>query len=195
MLYPELNQAIVQYVLEQFDAGILPRQILITLHIAGHRDIQLTTIEEYLHQNGRKLSSSDLPHTNVCELSTSRVAMSDTDQFGLNTTHTQKTPTNPRVKQAAHRDWDAKADKFVTNATHHGQHASQIVQTLEQKGYTITETMYRDILRKQAVQKDVLCGNNVCARFQHRELYWLTIPSQLRVLRKRNTSPQRPWSA
>lgn len=133
-----------------------------TLYKVGNRDVQLTAIEECLHQNGRKLLPDEPPKTTVCELPTSRVALSNTSQIGLNTTQTQETPTKPLVKQVANRDWDAKADELVMNATCHGQQASHIVKTLTQKGYTATETIFMDIARKQGGQKYVSPKTTVC---------------------------------
>lgn len=64
-----MHPATLQYVLRQFDAGIQPCEIMNTLHIAGHKGIHLSMIEECLQNSGRQLKSHNPPTNPVCEIS------------------------------------------------------------------------------------------------------------------------------
>lgn len=175
MSSPGLHQGAAKYVLESFDAGTKPLEILNKLRIAGHQGMQLTTIEECLQKNGRKFTPHKPPNNTVRRQFAQRVALANTSQSN----------SNSLVKLAARRDWDAKADTLVMDAHRAGQTVSEIAKTLMQRSYTATVAIVVDSMRRQGgqngvgVQKEVRVQKKVEVQKEVRVQKWLGVQNEL----------------
>lgn len=130
MTFPLLSAQNAIYVLDQFDAGVSPQQILAALHAAGYIGMEYYTIEEYLHQNGH-ITYQKQPTNIIHGQSLLRVERASTSSHNVNITLTS---TESRAVQAPLLSWNTQADTFALSAHKAGQTVPQISAQLCQNG-------------------------------------------------------------
>lgn len=166
-----LSKGNIQHVLNRFDAGVLPRQILNDLQCSGFFSrLKLSTLEQCLVENGRQMRNnqpSDAAQGDQ-SLSASRASTppapanqgaSGPDPAAA-TEEARQVPANPVVQTCttgalADRSptisWTAQAEKFTMSAHRVGQTPAEICATLRRSGYNITGTEVVASLKRQGV--------------------------------------------
>lgn len=165
MSHSQLSEENIDYVLDEFDAGVELNLILNELHVAGYVGVTITAIQECLQLYGR-IASLNQPIVAARGQSAQSAAPANAFQQNPNNpddsrTHDPLTPPealevpalrwNSPVEQASSFSWDAEADEFAKGAHSRGLTVPEIAASLCRNGYSASTAQVVASLNGQGV--------------------------------------------
>lgn len=135
----------VQYVVNQFDAGVAPTQILADMRASGYTNLRLFTIEQCLRTKGRAVDGFDplLRPPLTSNTFDARGYQGQPNIYPGDRSFRGNTapkppyvpPSNFRPQRNQGRPWDQAADRFAIDAHYEGSTVMEIWQELSRRGY------------------------------------------------------------
>lgn len=161
----QLMEENIDYVLDEFDAGVPLHLTLHELHRAGYESVTMTAIKECLLLYGR-ITSLNQPIVATREPSAPSTVPAHPFYHNPNNSDDARTQDpltpkpavevsapslNPNAEQAPSSAWDAEADEFAKSAHTEGQTVPQIAESLCRNGYSASVAQVATSLTSQGV--------------------------------------------
>ena len=151
-----------QYVVDRFDAGVAPAQILAELQSTGYTTLRLFTIEQCLRTNGRAVDGFDplirpsfTSNTFDAQGYRGQPNTYAGDTFVRGGSTATKPPYHPpsnfRPQSSRERRWDQAADRYAINAHREGRTVMEIWEELNRNGYVSNAAEVAASLNAQGV--------------------------------------------
>lgn len=145
MSEPSFTAEHIQYILNQFDAGVPPTVILAELRSNGFPNLRLFPIEQCLRANGRAVDGYDPLNRSPFTSNTfdargyqGQPITYPGDTFVRSVGPTKPpyvAPSNFRPQINQGRSWDRAADEYAINAHREGRSVMEIWAALSNNGY------------------------------------------------------------